>query len=413
VGRFGFAARFPHALADPARARAEPLPPRNITMQKLLALSIFVAAGLAAAAPAQTFSVTKNQPGFVPDCPIGNPTWNVDPALQAGGTWQPYTSTLTVPTPVTSITNIVLLGFSAAYKSDIHAYLTDPTGNNRYNFIVRPGWDFSNPGSGDFLAGNYDFVESGGATIPCCATNVTPGTYDQYLTPPNGGWTSGSYVINNTPLNSISGPAGTWTLTIYDWGEATGLVVSGSISGWSMIGATVGPPPGGAVTICEPGTGGIIQCPCGNPNPPSGPGRGCDNSAGTGGATLIAIGVASVSSDTLQFVTSGERPSASSIVIQGDEQLPSGLPFGDGVRCVGENIRRLYIKFAVGGSIIAPTGSELPVSVRSTAMGVPILPGYEKRYQVFYRDPNASFGCPTPGGARFNITSGVRIPWGA
>lgn len=412
VGRFSFAARFPFALADSAHPHSEPLPPRNITMKKLLALSILVAAGLAAAAPAQTFSVTKNQPGFIPDCPISSPIWNMDPALQAGGTWLPYTSTLTVPTPVTSLTNIVLVGFSAAYKSDIHAYLTAPTGA-RYNFIVRPGWDLGNPGSGDFLAGNYDFVETGGGTIPCCGTNVTPGTYNQYLTPPQGGWTSGSFVINNTPLNSISGPAGTWRLTIYDWGEATGLVQSGGISGWSMIGATFGPPPGGAVTICEPGTGGIIQCPCGNTNPPAGPGRGCDNSAGTGGATLLAIGVASVSSDTLQFVTSDERPTASSIVIQGDEQIPAGLTFGDGVRCVGENIRRLYIKFAVGGSITAPTGSELTVSARSAQLGSVILPGTEKRYQVFYRDPNASFGCPTPGGARFNITAGIRIAWGS
>jgi hypothetical protein len=381
-------------------------------MKKALALSILVAAGLADAAPAQTFSVTKNQPGFVPDCPIGNPTWNVDPALQAGGTWLPYTSTLTVPTPVTSITDIVLLGFSNDTIEDVHAYLTAPTGA-RYNFIVRPGWDFSPPGSGAFLSGNYTIVETGGATIPCCGASANPGTYDQYLTPPNGAWTSGSFVINNTPLNSISGPAGTWRLTIYDWGEDDGLVVAGSISGWSMIGATVGPPPGGAVTICEPGAGGIIQCPCGNTNPPAGPGRGCNNSAGTGGATLIAIGVASVTSDTLQLVTSDERPTASSIVIQGDEQLPSGLPFGDGVRCVGENIRRLYIKFAVGGSITAPTGSELPISVRSANLGIPILPGYEKRYQVYYRDPDSAFGCAfTPGGARFNITSGVRVPWG-
>lgn len=382
-------------------------------MKKSLALSIFVAAGLAAAAPAQTFSVTNNTGGPIPDCPLSAPTWNMDPALQAGGTWLPFTSTIAVPSPVTGITNVVLLGFNHDRKEDVHAYLTSPTGA-RYNFIVRPGWDFTPPGSGDFLPGNYDIVETGGATIPCCGTNITPGTYDQYLNPPNGSWTSGTYVINNTPLNSITGPAGNWRLTIYDWRlGSTPLLPPSQIAGWSLSGASPGPPPGGAVTICEPGAGGIIVCPCGNPNPPSGPGRGCDNSAGTGGATLVAIGVASVSADTLQLVTSAERETASSIVLQGDEQLAAGLTFGDGVRCVGENLKRMYIKFAVAGSIVAPTGTELSVSARSAALGSVILPGSEKRYQVFYRDPNAGFGCPTPGGARFNITAGVRIPWGS
>ncbi|MFN0008555.1 MAG: hypothetical protein ACKVXR_11685 [Planctomycetota bacterium] len=381
-------------------------------MKNSLALSILAAAVLAAAAPAQTFSATKNQPGSIPDCPLSSPVWNMDPALQAGGTWLPYMSILAVPTPVTGITSIVLKGFNHDRKEDVHAYLTNPLGA-RYNFIVRPGWDFSPPGSGDFLTGDFEIVETGGTNFSCCGVNESPGTYNQFLTPPNGGWTSGSYVINNTPLNSITGPAGNWRLTIYDWRlGSTPLLPPSQIAGWSMSGTSPSPPPGGSVTICEPGVGGIIVCPCGNPNPPSGPGRGCNNSANTGGATLVAIGVASVSSDTLQFVTSAERETASSIVIQGDEQIAAGLSFGDGVRCVGENIRRLYIKFAVAGSITAPTGSELSVSARSAQMGVVILPGTEKRYQVFYRDPNASFGCPTPGGARFNITSGVRIPWG-
>jgi hypothetical protein len=52
----------------------------------------------------------------------------------------------------------------------------------------------------------------------------------------------------------------------------------------------------------------VIVCPCANP--PSGSGRGCDNSAATGGAMLAASGVAYLSMDRLVFTTSGETPTA-------------------------------------------------------------------------------------------------------
>ena len=65
-------------------------------------------------------------------------------------------------------------------------------------------------------------------------------------------------------------------------------------------------------SLCEPGSSGVIACPCSNP--PSGPGRGCDNSSSTGGANLSASGVASLSADTLVFTTSDEKPTAVSIV---------------------------------------------------------------------------------------------------
>src|SRR5262245_43059586 len=160
-------------------------------------LSIPCALGLAGAASAQTFSVSNNTAGNVPECPLSNPTWNMDPALQAGGTWLPFSSSVWVPSTVTGITHIFLSDFNHDTQEQVHAYLTDPTGNNRYNFIVRPGWDFATPGTGD-LAGDYDIVESGGSTFACCGADSPQGTYDQYLFPPNGGWTSGSFVINNT-----------------------------------------------------------------------------------------------------------------------------------------------------------------------------------------------------------------------
>src|SRR5262249_36368541 len=38
----------------------------------------------------------------------------------------------------------------------------------------------------------------------------------------------------------------------------------------------------GFTSLCDPGANGVIACPCANP--PTGPRRGCNNSAATGGA---------------------------------------------------------------------------------------------------------------------------------
>jgi hypothetical protein len=170
------------------------------------------------------------------------------------------------------------------------------------------------------------------------------------------------------------------------------------------------PPAAPGVTFCEPGIGGVMTCVCGNP--PSGPGRGCNNSAGTGGATLTDAGMANLSADTVVFTTTAERPTALSIVLGGTLDIASGVQFGDGVRCTGGVLKRLYVKSAVGGSITAPSGADLSVSARSAALGSLIWAGSTREYQVYYRDP-LDFGCGggTSMDATFNSTSGVRLLW--
>jgi Tol biopolymer transport system component len=106
----------------------------------------------------------------------------------------------------------------------------------------------------------------------------------------------------------------------------------------------------GFASLCDAGVNGVIPCPCANA--PSGPGRGCDNSSATGGATLSASGIAYLSMDTLELTTSGELPSAASTVMQGNALVASGVVFGQGVRCAGGSLVRLYTKDAVGGDIL-------------------------------------------------------------
>jgi Tol biopolymer transport system component len=165
----------------------------------------------------------------------------------------------------------------------------------------------------------------------------------------------------------------------------------------------------GFASLCEPGVGGVRTCPCGNP--PGGSGRGCENSAGTGGARLSATGGASLSSDSLVFTTSGEKPTATSVLLQGTASSAGGVVYGQGVRCVGGTLKRLYTKSASGGSITAPSfaAGDATVSARSAAVGNPIASGQSRWYLVFYRDPTVLGGCPS--GSTFNATQTGVVTW--
>jgi Tol biopolymer transport system component len=162
-------------------------------------------------------------------------------------------------------------------------------------------------------------------------------------------------------------------------------------------------------SLCEPGVGGVIACPCSNPA--SGPGRGCDNSASTGGAVLSASGGAFLSSDSLAFRTSGERSTALSVLIQGSASQPAGLAYGQGVMCVQGSLLRMYTKTALGGSITAPHigSSDLVVSERSAALGDSIQPGQSRWYFVYYRDPLVLGSCSAS--STFNATQTGQVTW--
>ena len=162
-------------------------------------------------------------------------------------------------------------------------------------------------------------------------------------------------------------------------------------------------------SVCDPGIGGVTACPCGNPA--AGLGRGCDNSASTGGASLSASGVAYLSLDSLVFQTSGEKPTATSILLQGDTGVLGGIVYGQGVRCVGGTLKRLFTKAASGGSITAPDFGlgDPTVSARSAAKGDVIQGGESRWYLVFYRDPIVLGGCPPS--STFNATQTGRVIW--
>jgi hypothetical protein len=170
--------------------------------------------------------------------------------------------------------------------------------------------------------------------------------------------------------------------------------------------AFVGPPP--ITAYCDAGLAGVISCPCSNP--PSSTGRGCDNSSATGGASVSGSGSASLGADTLVFTTLDEKPTATSIVLQGTTADATGVVFGQGVRCVSGTLKRLYVKSAIGGSITAPAGSDPTVSARSLALGDTINATEHRYYMVYYRDPVVLGGCPAL--STFNATNALDVIWG-
>jgi Tol biopolymer transport system component len=165
----------------------------------------------------------------------------------------------------------------------------------------------------------------------------------------------------------------------------------------------------GFTSLCRPGLDGVIGCPCSNP--PTNTGRGCNNSAGTTGALLTADGAAYLSADTLVFTTFGEKPTALSVLLQGDALASTGVVYGQGVRCVGGHLVRLFSRNASSGSVTLPNfaGGNPTVSARSAAKGDVIQPGEDRWYLVYYRDPVVLGGCPAS--RTFNATQTGRVSW--
>lgn len=160
---------------------------------------------------------------------------------------------------------------------------------------------------------------------------------------------------------------------------------------------------GPGTSLCF-GDGAVAACPCGN----SGLARhGCKNSTTTEGAALLATGT--TSPDTVVLQAFGELPSALSIFLQGTVTITPAA-FGDGLRCTGGDLRRLYVKSASSGAVSAPGPGDLSITARSAALGAPIPPGHRRYYQVYYRDGAPGF-CPPPAGGSFNVTNAVKIVW--
>jgi hypothetical protein len=165
-------------------------------------------------------------------------------------------------------------------------------------------------------------------------------------------------------------------------------------------------PPSSGTSFCDPGMNGVIACPCANP--PSTAQRGCDNSSTTGGASLSATGWASLTHDSLSFTCADEKPTATSILLQGTGGTPS-VQFGQGVRCVGGTLLRLYVKTAAAGAVTFPGAGDPTISARCAEIGSPIAATNMRAYAVYYRDATVLGGCGAEN--TFNVSQSMATTW--
>jgi len=135
-------------------------------------------------------------------------------------------------------------------------------------------------------------------------------------------------------------------------------------------------------------------------------GRGCNNSANLGGARLWADGDAKVARDTIALHVL-YMPAPTTVIFlqaEGCRNNELGLPFGDGLMCLGRSTMKLGAFKARDRATFPPPG------ISRTLSDVGFLPpkGGERYYQVLYRDPQP---LGTPGQGQFNLSNAWSIVW--
>lgn len=148
-------------------------------------------------------------------------------------------------------------------------------------------------------------------------------------------------------------------------------------------------------------------CPCGNPSGALAQ-AGCANSTGDA-AKLVDTGDPSVSSDSLVLTCSGMDTTAIALLAEATSTT-APIGFGDGVRCFGGTLLRLYIHASSGGVSSFPAPGDPSILAQSNALGGTITAGSKRLYQVYYRDASLSF-CPSPTGGTFNLSNALWIAW--
>ena len=255
-------------------------------------------------------------------------------------------------------------------------------------------WTINGLAAGSYIVYSYAWAPDDPTFISKVAVAGSPDAQQSV----GGTWPSG-YVLGIThALHHVTiGAGGSIAIT---------LTVGSNYA--TLNGFQIVPDAPGFESFCTPGTSGVMLCPC--TNGPTGTNRGCNNSAATGGASIAASGSASLAADTLVFASSNQTANGTTILLQGDAALAAGTAFGQGVRCVNGNLKRLYVKVPAGtGGITAPVGGDLSVSAQSAALGDVIPAAAHRYYMTYYRDPVVLGGCPAA--STFNGTNAVNVTW--
>lgn len=203
-----------------------------------------------------------------------------------------------------------------------------------------------------------------------------------------GAWEHRAHLIRSAPLGGVG------AFSVAMQGDRAVLGSSGAAPAVLIYGVprTVGS------QLCA-GSGASVPCPCGNVSSHL-PTSGCVNGRALDfGATLRASGSPSLTSDDLEVALEFALPGQPLALFAGDQPVQGGqgLPFGDGLSCVGGSVQRLGTAF---GRVW--TGGAAWGSVLGGVAGA--APGQTRYFQVWYRDPGAS-----PCGSGFNTSNALAL----
>ncbi len=216
-----------------------------------------------------------------------------------------------------------------------------------------------------------------------------------------------------TAFNPLPGPGtgldtqDTWTSYLpgasYSSGSAfAGCFFFGGYTGGNLYGSfyhRIGGDQNCSILAFCPGDGSGSLCPFGNPNDGSSGLAGCANSAFDGGAKLWFGGCNSIDGENLvlrgSFLATCMNPTA--LFIQGNNALGggNGVPFLDGLRCVGGSVVALQ-------KVVVDSAGHCRSTVNIAAVGG-VAPGDVRRYQIWYRDQCGFTG--------YNFSNGLEIAW--
>jgi hypothetical protein len=259
--------------------------------------------------------------------------------------------------------------------------------------------------TGPLIAGNVDWTGGGpfGVHTPCTGTDGTVWDVPVDLSEAGTGMTSSNFFRATAGTSCIDYQPGCY----YFGGNPHADFF---LKLYSDTQCFQQPP---LTTFCAPGVGGIVTCPCGNPQVPAGATKGCDNfvSGGTGGAELSGAGNPSIVSDSLVLYASAEAPSTTVTVLFQGTTNTANTRTGAGVRCVGGVLKRLFKADANIGGLQFPN-TAVSIHDASASKGFTITPPVTLYYYCAYRNSaaNGHPGCPGLSFG-FNATNAGSVAW--
>jgi hypothetical protein len=305
-------------------------------------------------------------------------------------------------------------GSNITLSADGNGTYEGPSTSDQFGFSMQVSPAIASDFTGPIIVGNFTWTGltgsgTAGGETPCTGTDGTI-------------WDSTIVGAGPTPAGETLGTG----MSSNDFFRMAGGPVSGSSGpGCYFFGGNphadfylklyeVNPCGGEAqIHLCAPGVGGIITCPCGNPQVPAGATSGCNNFAGggTGGAIMSDSGVAQTNAnDTVAFRLVAGVASSFTVLFQGTTNTVNARS-GAGVRCVGGSPTRLYKGNQSSGAIDFPNNG-VSVHLQSQAKGYTIAAPIALYYYCAYRNSaaNGQPGCPglTFG---FNTSDASAIAW--